>query len=121
MKVKFADLFTGLGKGELAHSDRAAALAGAVVEIYGWLVPLHGEPGRYALVDRPGACPDRAATPVAAIQLPDFCADISHEAPVRLRGRLSFGFAVAKDGFVSFMRLENARVAGAAARLVPTS
>jgi hypothetical protein len=30
---------------------------------------------------------------------------------VRVRGRLSFGFAVAADGYASFLRLEDARVA----------
>jgi hypothetical protein len=31
-------------------------------------------------------------------------------AAVRLRGRLSYGFAIADDGYASFLRLENAQV-----------
>jgi len=112
VNVGFDDLFTGRGSDELAFSERAAALSGADVEIRGWLVPLHGEGGRYALVDTPGACPDCAPVPVAAVQLPGFRAGagVTTASPVRLRGRLSYGYARAADGSGSFLRLESARV-----------
>jgi hypothetical protein len=112
VKVAFDDLFTGRGSDELAFSERASALSGAEVEIRGWLMPLHGDAGRYALVDTPGACPDCAPVPVAAIQLPGFRAGAgaTGASPVRLRGRLSYGFAIAADGSASFLRLESARV-----------
>lgn len=77
-------------------------------------MPLHAaEAGRYALVDTPGVCPDCAAVPVAAIHLPDFRVSpgLKLAQPVRLRGRLSYGFAIADDGYASFLRLEDARVA----------
>lgn len=111
MKVAFDDLFTGRGSDELGFSERAATLSGTEVEIQGFLVPLH-EGGRYALVDTPGACPDCAPVPVAAIQLPGFRAGAgaTGASPVRLRGRLSYGFAIAKDGSASFLRIEGARI-----------
>lgn len=117
MKVKFSDLFCRFGQGQFAYSDRAAALAGSPVEIRGWLVALRDEPGAYALVDRPGASADAAAS-VAAIRLPGFRAIASCESPVQLRGRLSYGFAVAANGFASFLKLEDARVAGSSGRSV---
>lgn len=120
MKVGFDDLFTGRGGDALAFSARAATLSGGEVEIRGFLVPLHAEPGRFALVDTPGACPDCAPAPVAAVHLPDFRAraGLTLAQPVRLRGRLSYGFAIAADGYASFLRLEDARVATGLARAV---
>jgi hypothetical protein len=117
MKVKFAELFKGPGKGKIDYSDRAAALAGSHIEIRGWVVALQDGTGGYALVDRP----DDAADSAPAIRLPGFRAVARYDAPVQLRGRLSYGFAVAQDGFASFLRLEEARIAGASARLVPTA
>ena len=110
MRIAFDDLFTGRGSEALAFSGRAEELSGADVEIGGFLVPLHAEPGRFALVDTAGACPDCAPVPVAAVHLPDFRAR-ARPGPVRLRGRLSYGFAIAADGYASFLRLEDARVA----------
>jgi hypothetical protein len=109
MRIAFDDLFTGRGSDALAFSARAEALSGADVEIRGFLVPLHADPRRFALVDTPGACPDCAPAPVAAVHLPDFRAR-ARPGPVRLRGRLSYGFAIAADGYASFLRLEGARV-----------
>jgi hypothetical protein len=110
VRIGFDDLFTGRGSEALAFSPRAEDLSGADVEIGGFLVPMHASPGRYALVDTPGACPDCAPAPVAALHLPDFRAR-AKAGPVRLRGRLSYGFAIAADGYASFLRLEDARVA----------
>lgn len=113
MKIGFDDLFAGRGSAELAFSERAAALSGTEVEIRGFLVPLHT--GRFALVDTPGACPDCAPAPVAAIHLPGFRAAPTASA-VRLRGRLAYGFEIAADGAASFLRIENARIATGIAR-----
>ena len=112
MKIAFDDLFTGRGSDSLAFSPRAASLSGAAVQIRGYLVPMHAEPDRYVLVDVPGACPDCAPAPVASIHLPGFrvSAGMKVSAAVRLRGRLSYGFAIADDGCASFLRLEDAQV-----------
>jgi hypothetical protein len=113
VKIGFDDLFTGRGGESLGYSPRAEALSGTDVEIGGFLVPLHDEPVRFALVDTPGACPDCAPVPIATVHLPGFRAGAAPEPaqPVRLRGRLSYGFAIAADGYASFLRLEDARVA----------
>jgi len=115
MKIGFDDLFAGRGGAELAFSERAAALSGSEVEIRGFLVPLHDGAGRFALVDTPGACPDCAPAPVAAIHLPGFRAAPTTSA-VRLRGRLAYGFTIAADGVASFLRIENASIATGLAR-----
>jgi hypothetical protein len=113
MRVGFDDLFTGRGSDGLAYSTRAEDLSGSDVELRGFLVPLHAEPMRFALVDRPGVCPDCAPVPVATVHLPGFRAGagLKLAEPIRLRGRLSYGFAIADDGYASFLRLEDARVA----------
>lgn len=118
MRIGFDDLFTGRGGDGLAYSSRAEDLSGSDVELRGFLVPLHAEPTRFALVDRPGTCPDCAPMPVATVHLPGFraCAGLRLAEPVRLRGRLSYGFAIAADGCASFLRLEDARVATGLAR-----
>jgi hypothetical protein len=109
-RVRFAELFRGLDDPvELAFDPRAATLAGEEVEIRGFLAPLH-DGQRYALVNATGECPDCGA--VAAIHLPDFRpapAPVAATA-VRLRGRLEYGFAIAADGYASFLRLAGARV-----------
>jgi hypothetical protein len=110
VRIGFDDLFTGRGSEAVGYSQRAEALSGVTVEIRGFLVPLHTEPTRFALVDTPGACPDCAPVPVATIHLPGFRA-AARPGPVLLRGRLSYGFAIAVDGCASFLRLEDARVA----------
>ncbi len=109
MKIEFADLFDGLGSAELAFGKRAAELSGATVSIRGYVVIPHQDMGAQAclLVDAPGACPDCAPVPVPAIHLPGFTAGPAAQA-VRLRGRLTYGFAVAADGYASFLRLEDA-------------
>lgn len=115
-RVRFTDLFQGLDDpAELGFNPRAAAFAGDEVEIRGYLSPLH-EGTRYALVNVTGECPD--CGPVASIHLPGFqpAAAPSGAAAVRLRGRLEYGFAIAEDGYASFLRLQDARLVVALAR-----
>jgi hypothetical protein len=83
------------------------------VEITGFLVATHDGADRVVLTDAPGACPDCAPAPVPAVHLPGFRAPAvgGNARAVRVRGRLSYGFAVAPDGYASFLRLEGARVA----------
>ena len=109
-QVRFTQLFRGLDDpAELGFDPRAAELAGEDVEIRGFLTPLH-EGDRYALVNATGECPD--CGPVAAIHLPDFhpAAKPAGALPVRLRGRLEYGFAIAADGYAAFLRVAGARV-----------
>jgi hypothetical protein len=108
-RVRFTQLFRGLNDAaELAFDPGAADLAGDV-EIRGYLTPLH-DGDRYALVNATGECPDCGA--VAAIHLPGFqpSAKPPTATPVRLRGRLEYGFAIATDGYASFLRLADARL-----------
>lgn len=110
-RVRFTDLFDGLDGDEPGFSPRAQAWSGEEVEIRGYLTPLH-EGDRYALVNAVGGCPD--CGPVAAIHLPDFRAGDARAdgaVAVKLRGRLDYGFAIATDGYASFLRLEGARLA----------
>ena len=100
MRLKFSDLFEGLG-----YSPRCQELSGAAVEIAGYVVDTHD--GRaQMLVAEPGGCPH--CSPVPAISLPD--SKIPTGA-VTLRGMLSYGFFVDVEGNGSFLRLEKVRVA----------
>ena len=109
-RLKFSDLFDGAGSDALRYSARCAALSGNEVELTGFLSQAHPETGRVMLVEAPGICPDCSAAPVAALELPGF-AMAQGGAAVRLRGRLSFGFAVDEKGNASYLRLEGARIA----------
>jgi hypothetical protein len=115
-RVRFTDLFQGLDDAAaLAFNPRAADFSGQDVEIRGYLSPLHdGE--RYVLVNATGECPD--CGPVASIHLPDFrpAARPDGAAAVRLRGRLEYGFAIAADGYASFLRLQAAQLVTPLAR-----
>ena len=100
MRLKFSDLFEGLG-----YSARCNALAGAEVEISGYVVDTHD--GRaQMLVAEPGGCPH--CSPVPAISL---CGSRMPNGAVTLRGMLAYGFSMDADGTASFLRLENARIA----------
>ena len=102
MRLKLSDLFEGL-----SYSARCGELAGATVEIAGYVVDTHD--GRaQLLVAEPGGCPH--CSPVPAVSLPDFRMEKRGEA-VRLRGTLSYGFKVDAEGAGSFLRLENAHLA----------
>lgn len=112
--VSFDDLFAARGTLEMRHRDEAAALDGARVEIAGVVVALHADEGRLLLSDAPGACPDCSPVPVAAIVLrgltvlPDgVTAGLT---PVTARGTLGVGFEIDRDGYASFVRLEDARL-----------
>lgn len=103
MRLKFSDLFEGLG-----YSARCAGLSGAEVEITGFISETHD--GRsQLLVSEPGGCPDCSPVPVEAITLPSFRIDAPKGA-VTLRGVLSYGFFIDGDGTGSFLRLEGARL-----------
>ena len=107
--LKFSDLFDGLGTQALSYSEVCKAYSGTEVELVGYLSRAHVEAGQVLLVDHPGACPDCSPAPVACLALPGF-AFASSDTPVRLRGRLAYGFALDVDGNGSFLRLEGARV-----------
>jgi hypothetical protein len=104
MRLKFSDLFEGLG-----YSVRCAELSGRTVEIAGYVVDtLDGR--AQLLVAQPGACPDCSPEPVAAILLSGPKIDTRGHT-LRLRGTLSYGFKVEASGDASYLRLEDARVA----------
>jgi hypothetical protein len=107
--LRFADLFDHLGTGNLCYSARAQALSGHEVAIEGFLARSHGPQPIVSLVSEPGACPDCAPVPVAAIALPDASAlpDIVGGTPVQVRGRLGYGFRI-DSGVASFLRIEAA-------------
>ena len=109
MLLKFSDLFDGLGTADLHYSELCKAFSGREIELAGYLLQPHAEPGRLLLVDQPGACPDCSPAPVACLALPGFSFSGTDTA-VRLRGRLAYGFELDVDGNGSFLRLEGARV-----------
>jgi hypothetical protein len=111
MRLKFSDLFEGIGTPDLRYSrEICAALSGQEVELAGWLSLAHPGTGRLLLVMEPGVCPDCSPAPVACLDLPGFVAPRGSSA-VRLRGRLSYGFQRDAQGSASFLRLEEARLA----------
>jgi hypothetical protein len=112
-RIGFTALFDRVGTTDLGYSKLAASLSGSEVEIAGFLVATHDGADRVVLTDAPGACPDCAPAPVPAVHLPGFKAPAARAAAraVRVRGRLSYGFAIAADGYASFLRLEDAHVA----------
>ena len=104
MRLKFSDLFEGLG-----YSARSAQLSGTEVEIAGFVVESH-DGGVRMLVSQQGGCPDCSPVPVPAITLTAFRLE-NAKGSVMLSGVLSYGFRVDEQGRASFLRLENARVA----------
>lgn len=105
------DLFDHRGSDRLAYSARCGHLSGGWLQ-FETLVARNHDGSRWIAVDQPGACPDCSAVPVAALQLPGFepPAGLDPDRPLRLRGRLSYGFAVDADGHASFLRLEDAEL-----------
>jgi hypothetical protein len=97
----------------MAFSRRAEALSGAEVELRGYLVAMHSDERQITLAGEAGVCPDCADKPVPYVHLPGFSPGAGLFSPqaVRLKGRLSYGFAVAPEGYATFLRLENASVA----------
>lgn len=109
MRLKFSDLFEGLGTDTLRYGPACEKLSGREVEIRGWLAPAHDGSGDVMLVSRQGDCPDCSPAPVAAILLPGWALNEVGTA-VTLRGELSYGFRIQGDK-ASFLRLERARLA----------
>ena len=104
MRLKFSDLFEGLG-----YSARCAELSGTEVEIAGFVAESH-DGSVQMLVSQPGGCPDCSPVPVPAITLPAFRLE-NAKGPVMLRGVLSYKFLVDAQGNASLLRLEKARLA----------
>ena len=111
--ISLRDLFDHIGTQRMTFSKRAEDLSGQEVELRGYLVAMHADPKQITLAGEAGICPDCADTPVAYVHLPGFGpgGDLFSPQAVRLKGRLSYGFAVAPEGYASFLRLENASVA----------
>jgi hypothetical protein len=102
MLLKFPDLFEGL-----EYSARCVELAGAEVEIAGWVVETH-DGAAQMLVAEPGGCPHCSQVPAVALVGRVF---ETKGNPVTLKGTLCYGFQMDAAGNASFLRLEGARVA----------
>jgi hypothetical protein len=111
--ISFRDLFDHIGTQRMTFSRRAEELSGQEVELRGYLVAMHADPRQVTLASTAGVCPDCAESPVAYVHLPGFSPGAGLFSPqaVRLKGILSYGFAVAGEGYATFLRLENASVA----------
>lgn len=111
--IAFRDLFEHIGTQRMTFSKRAEDLSGQEVELRGYLVAMHADARQITLAGEAGICPDCADKPVAYVHLPGFSpgGDLFSPQAVRLKGRLSYGFAVVPEGYASFLRLENASVA----------
>jgi hypothetical protein len=111
--ISFRDLFEHIGTERMTFSKRAEALSGAEVELRGYLVAMHSDERQITLAGEAGVCPDCADKPVAYVHLPGFSpgGDLFSPQAVRLKGRLSYGFAVVPEGYATFLRLEHASVA----------
>ncbi len=111
--ISFRDLFDYIGTPRMTFSKRAEALSGEEVELRGYLVAMHSDERQITLSGEAGVCPDCAEKPVAYVHLPGFSpgGDLFSPQAVRLKGRLSYGFAVAPEGYATFLRLEQASVA----------
>lgn len=110
--IGFRDLFEHIGTPRMTFSRRAEALSGQEVELRGYLVAMHADPRQITLAGEAGVCPDCAEKPVAYVHLPGFNpgSGLFGAQAVRLKGRLSYGFAVAPEGYATFLRLEHASV-----------
>lgn len=112
LRLGFADLFDHLGTDDLRYSARAGELSGRDIVIEGFLSHIHGPGAAVLLVDQPGLCPDCSPAPAAAITLqgaPMLSADGGEPQPVRVMGKLNFGFRI-DHGVASFIRIERAAV-----------
>ena len=111
LALGFADLFDRLGTEEVRYSTAAKGLSGREITIEGYLSHTHGPRGSMLLVDQPGVCPDCAPVPPAVITLHGATPILSEggEQPVRVIGRLDFGFRI-DDGVASFLRIEQAAI-----------
>lgn len=109
--LPLGELFEGLGTERLAYAPRCHALSGGWLQLDTLITRSH-DGSRWMAVDQPGVCPDCADLPVAAVDLPGFepPAGMNPTQPLRLRGRLAYGFAVDAQGQASFLRLEGAEL-----------
>ena len=110
--ARFRDLFDHIGTQRMGFSKRAEALSGEEIEIRGYLVAMHSDPRQIVLAAEAEVCPDCAADPIPYVNLPGFSPGGQLFSPqaVRLKGKLAYGFAVAAEGYASFLRLQNASV-----------
>jgi len=111
--LTFRDLFDHIADPRMKLSKRAEALSGQEIELRGYLVAMHSDPRQIALSNEAEVCPDCADIPIPYVNLPGFSPGGQLFSPqaVRLKGKLSYGFAVAPEGYASFLRLESASVA----------
>lgn len=112
--LRFADLFDNLGTDALGYSSRSGQLSGRTIAIEGYLAHVHAHgpaPAALMLVDQPGLCPDCSPSPAAAITVvhSGTTSELDAESPVRVEGRLDFGFRV-DEGVASFIRIEQASI-----------
>lgn len=111
--VTFEDLFDNVGTDDLRYSQRAADISGTAIAIEGFLAHAHTHeiPEEMLLVDQPGLCADCSPVPAAVISLPGaiFDAGPAGGSPVRVVGRLDFGFKI-EHGVASFIRIEDAAI-----------
>ncbi len=111
LPLGFSDLFDHLGTDDVRYSAAAGELSGRSVAIEGFLSHAHGPGSAMLLVDQPGVCPDCAPTPAAVIALqgaPAFFQE-GGERPVRVTGRLDYGFRI-DGGVATILRIEEAAV-----------
>ena len=110
--ITFRDLFDYIGTPRMTFSKRADALSGEQVELRGYLVAMHSDPRQITLAGTAGVCPDCADAPVPYVHLPGFSPGAGLFSPqaVRLKGTLSYGFAVVPEGYATFLRLQDASV-----------
>src|ERR1039457_2709414 len=108
--VSFRDLFDHIGTTRMTFSKRAEALSGQEVELRGFLVAMHSDERQITLAGESGVCPDCAEKPVAYVHLPGFSPGTGLFSPqaVRVKGRLSYGFAGAPEGDATFFRVYKA-------------
>jgi hypothetical protein len=110
--ITFRDLFEHIGDARMKFSKRAEALSGKQVELRGYLAAMHSDPRQIVLAGEAGVCPDCAEVPVPYLHLPGFVpgGGLFSAQAVRLKGVLSYGFAVAPEGYATFLRLEGASI-----------
>jgi hypothetical protein len=111
VRLKFTDLFAGLGTDRLAYTEACLRHSGKEVEMRGWLAVPHDGSRTVMLVAGYADSRNGCRRPVAAVVLPGFRPPRRINGEVTLRGRLSYGFAV-RNGIASHLRLERARISG---------
>ena len=110
--MRFEDLFDHVGTFDVRYGAAARELSGRDVVIEGYLAHTHGPHRPLSLVDQQGVCPD--CSPVAAISLLGAIAPMraGDDGPVRVRGRLDFGFRLDDGIAVDAPYRKRSRAAG---------